>query len=129
MQLLSSDDNSVVMENPSYDVAQSVFNNNGWSIKSIRLEQDGIDIEQLKKIKVKVAYITPSHQFPYGMVLPIQKRLSLLEWANQNNSFIIEDDYDSEFRYQGRPIPSLKALDTKENVIYLGTFSKSFSLP
>ncbi|KMQ22164.1 transcriptional regulator [Bacillus cereus] len=127
LQLLSNGDRSVAMENPSYGGAQSVFNNHGWSIKPIRLEKDGIDIEQLKKVKAKVAYITPSHQFPYGMVLPIQKRLLLLEWANQNGSFIIEDDYDSEFRYQGQPIPSLKALDAKENVIYLGTFSKSFS--
>ncbi|MDQ0859488.1 PLP-dependent aminotransferase family protein [Bacillus sp. V2I10] len=127
LQLLSNGDRSVAMENPSYDGAQSVFNNHGWSIKPIRLKKDGIDIEQLKKVEAKVAYITPSHQFPYGMVLPIQKRLLLLEWANQNSSFIIEDDYDSEFRYQGQPIPSLKALDSKDNVIYLGTFSKSFS--
>ncbi|MFJ7929556.1 PLP-dependent aminotransferase family protein [Peribacillus sp. NPDC096448] len=128
LQLLSKNgERSVAMENPSYDGAKSVFNNHGWSIKPIRLEKDGIDIEQLKKVEAKVAYITPSHQFPYGMVLSIQKRLLLLEWANQNGSFIIEDDYDSEFRYQGQPIPSLKALDAKENVIYLGTFSKSFS--
>ncbi|MFS0605571.1 PLP-dependent aminotransferase family protein [Peribacillus frigoritolerans] len=127
IQLFSIGDRSVAMENPSYDVAQTVFNNHGWSIKPIRLEQDGIDIEQLQKIETKVTYITPSHQFPYGMVLPIQKRLSLLEWANQNSSYIIEDDYDSEFRYQGQPIPSLKALDEEDNVIYLGTFSKSFS--
>lgn len=60
------------------------------------------------------------------MVLPIQKRLKLLEWAHLNGAYIIEDDYDSEFRYQGQPIPSLKVLDTKESVIYLGTFSKSF---
>lgn len=127
IQLLSNGDRSVAMENPGYDGAQAVFNNHEWSIKPIRLEQDGIDTEQLQKIDAKVAYITPSHQFPYGRVLPIQKRLSLLEWAHQNNSFIIEDDDDSEFRYQGQPIPSLKALDAQESVIYLGTFSKSFS--
>lgn len=127
IQLLSNGDRSVAMENPGDDGAQADFNNHEWSIKPMRLEQDGIDTEQLQKIDAKVAYITPSHQFPYGMVLPIQKRLALLEWAHQNNSFIIEDDYDSEFRYQGQPIPSLKALDTQESVIYLGTFSKSFS--
>jgi GntR family transcriptional regulator / MocR family aminotransferase len=127
LQLLSTEERSVVMEDPSYDGAQSVFNNHGWAIKPIGLEEDGINIEQLQKIKAKVAYITPSHQFPYGMVLPIKKRMLLLEWASENHSFIIEDDYDSEFRYQGQPIPSLKALDVKENVIYLGTFSKSFS--
>ncbi|MFP7737527.1 PLP-dependent aminotransferase family protein [Priestia aryabhattai] len=127
VQLLSAEEHSVSMENPSYDGAQSVFNNHGWRINPIGLEKDGIDIEQLQKVKAKVAYITPSHQFPYGMVLPIKKRLLLLEWASKNHSFIIEDDYDSEFRYLGQPIPSLKALDTKENVIYLGTFSKSFT--
>ncbi|MBT2573907.1 PLP-dependent aminotransferase family protein [Bacillus sp. ISL-51] len=126
IQLLSFEDRSVAMENPGYAGARSVFINHGWTVKPIRLEQDGIDIEQLKRIKAKAVYITPSHQFPYGMVLPIQKRLSLLEWANQHDSYIIEDDYDSEFRYQGRPIPSLKALDAKDNVIYLGTVSKSF---
>lgn len=127
IQLLSSTDRSVAMENPSYGGSQSVFSNHEWTIHPIPLEQDGIDVTQLKKTKAKVAYITPSHQFPYGMVLPIQKRLSILDWANKNNSFIIEDDYDSEFRYQGKPIPALKALDVKEKVIYLGTFSKSFS--
>ncbi|WP_340372578.1 PLP-dependent aminotransferase family protein [Peribacillus sp. FSL E2-0218] len=126
LQLLHSQGQSVAMENPGYGGSRAVFNNHGWSIEPISLEQDGMDIERLRKSKAKVAYITPSHQFPYGMVLPIQKRLSLLEWAKHNDSFIIEDDYDSEFRYQGQPIPSLKALDTNGSVIYLGTYSKSF---
>ncbi|WP_285769204.1 PLP-dependent aminotransferase family protein [Peribacillus sp. SI8-4] len=126
LQLLHSDNRSVAMENPGYGGSRSVFRNHGWSIDPISLEHDGMDIERLRESTASVAYITPSHQFPYGMVLPIQKRLSLLEWANHTESFIIEDDYDSEFRYQGRPIPSLKALDTKGNVIYLGTYSKAF---
>lgn len=126
-QLLSTVGHSVAMENPSYDGAQSIFKNHGWQINAIELEDDGINIEQLQEVKAKVAYITPSHQFPYGMVLPINKRMLLLEWAIKSQSFIIEDDYDSEFRYQGQPIPSLKALDTKERVIYLGTFSKCFT--
>ncbi|MCP6682284.1 MocR-like pyridoxine biosynthesis transcription factor PdxR [Bacillus nakamurai] len=126
IQLLSFKDRTIAMENPGYAGARSVFINHGWNVKPIRLEQDGIDTLQLQQMKAKAVYITPSHQFPYGMVLPIQKRLSLLEWADQHDSYIIEDDYDSEFRYQGQPIPSLKALDAKDNVIYLGTFSKSF---
>ncbi|WP_057915002.1 PLP-dependent aminotransferase family protein [Peribacillus muralis] len=126
LQLLHSQGETVAMENPGYGGSRTVFSNHGWSIEPISLEHDGMDIERLRKSKAKVAYITPSHQFPYGMVLPIQKRLSLLEWAKHNDSFIIEDDYDSEFRYQGQPIPSLKALDTNGSVIYLGTYSKSF---
>ncbi|MFN2744790.1 PLP-dependent aminotransferase family protein [Bacillus sp. z60-18] len=125
-QLLSSNGRMVAVENPGYDGVRSVFLNHGYATHPIGLEADGIDLSQLKKSRAKLAYITPSHQFPYGMVLPIQKRLKLLKWADQNDAYIIEDDYDSEFRYRGQPIPSLKALDTKDHVIYLGTFSKCF---
>ena len=125
-QLLSMNGRLVAAENPGYDGVRSVFLNHGCAIQPIGLETDGINLSQLAASRAKLVYITPSHQFPYGMVLPIQKRLKLLEWASRENVYIIEDDYDSEFRYQGRPIPSLKALDKKENVIYLGTFSKSF---
>jgi GntR family transcriptional regulator / MocR family aminotransferase len=125
-QLLSLNGKSIAFEEPGYDGVRAVFANHGCSIVPIPLEQDGIDITRLEKSREKLIYITPSHQFPCGMVLPIQKRLKLLEWANQNASYIIEDDYDSEFRYQGQPVPSLKALDSNENVIYLGTFSKCF---
>jgi DNA-binding transcriptional MocR family regulator len=125
-QLLSMNGRLVALENPGYDGVRSVFLNHGCDIQPIGLETDGINLTQLAATRAKLVYITPSHQFPYGMVLPIQKRLKLLEWASREKAYIIEDDYDSEFRYQGRPIPSLKALDKKENVIYLGTFSKSF---
>ncbi|MED1737943.1 PLP-dependent aminotransferase family protein [Bacillus swezeyi] len=125
-QLFSIKGGLVAAENPGYDGVRSVFLNHGCTIQPIGLEADGIDLSQLEESRAKLVYITPSHQFPYGMVLPIQKRLKLLEWAYHHGAYIIEDDYDSEFRYQGQPIPSLKALDTKENVIYLGTFSKSF---
>ncbi|TWM24829.1 HTH-type transcriptional regulatory protein GabR [Bacillus paralicheniformis] len=125
-QLLSMNGRLVAAENPGYDGVRSVFLNHGCDIQPIGLETDGVNLSQLAATGAKLVYITPSHQFPYGMVLPIQKRLKLLEWASRENAYIIEDDYDSEFRYQGRPIPSLKALDKKENVIYLGTFSKSF---
>ncbi|CAH0344946.1 PLP-dependent aminotransferase family protein [Bacillus sp. CECT 9360] len=125
-QLLSLHGKSVAFENPGYDGVRSVFENHGCHISAISLESDGLDLNRLEESRENLVYITPSHQFPYGMVLPIQKRQKLLDWAHKNKSYIIEDDYDSEFRYQGQPIPSLKALDTKENVIYLGTFSKSF---
>ncbi|OEH93570.1 PLP-dependent aminotransferase family protein [Bacillus solimangrovi] len=117
---------TVAVENPCYDGARRVFINHGFTIQSVPLESDGLSIAQLEKGSAKAVYVTPSHQFPMGMILPIQKRLSLLKWASENDSFIIEDDYDSEFRYQGKPIPALKALDRNERVIYIGTFSKSF---
>ncbi|WP_205439699.1 PLP-dependent aminotransferase family protein [Peribacillus alkalitolerans] len=125
-QWLSLNRTPIAMEEPGYDGVRTVFENYGCDIQTVPLESDGIDVSKLNETNAKVAYITPSHQFPYGMVLPIQKRLNLLEWAHLNGSYIIEDDYDSEFRYQGQPIPALKALDTNDRVIYLGTFSKSF---
>ncbi|WP_010632831.1 PLP-dependent aminotransferase family protein [Sporolactobacillus vineae] len=74
-----------------------------------------------------IVYVTPSHQFPLGMILPVSKRMKLIQWADTNaNRYIIEDDYDGEFRYIGKPIPSLQGLDQGKKVIYLGTFSKLF---
>ncbi|MFS1516183.1 PLP-dependent aminotransferase family protein [Bacillus sp. SCS-151] len=125
-QILMKTNDTVAVENPCYDGAQRVFANHGFNLEAISLEEDGLNIDQLAKGSAKTVYVTPSHQFPMGMVLPIQKRLRLIQWAIQNNGFIIEDDYDSEFRYQGNPIPALKALDRDERVIYIGTFSKSF---
>ena len=89
------------------------------------LEADGMHIRYLSESKSKIAYVTPSHQYPYGMVMPISKRLKLLHWAKENDGLIIEDDYDGEFRYKGKPIPSLQGLDEAGRVIYLGSFSKS----
>jgi len=91
------------------------------------LEDDGINIDELSKLVTTLLYVTPSHQFTTGSVLPIMKRLSILAWANKNNSYIIEDDYDSELRYNTLPIPSLQSLDKNMRTIYLGTFSKSLS--
>ncbi|TDQ57433.1 GntR family transcriptional regulator [Mesocricetibacter intestinalis] len=88
-------------------------------------EEDWFDIEFLKRHKINIAYLTPSHLYPFGQVLSITRRQQLLDWANQaQDRYIIEDDYDSEFRYKGRPIPALQSLDFKHKVIYLGSFSK-----
>ncbi|OIK13267.1 hypothetical protein BIV60_14350 [Bacillus sp. MUM 116] len=125
-QLLSLRNNRVALENPGYDGVRHVFESQQCKIKPVSLKEDGICIEELENSSARCAYVTPSHQFPMGMVLPIQKRIKLLQWAEENSSYIIEDDYDGEFRYQGQPIPSLKSLDTNGNVIYLGTFSKAF---
>ncbi|MGZ4162038.1 MAG: MocR-like pyridoxine biosynthesis transcription factor PdxR, partial [Neobacillus sp.] len=125
-QLLALPNKKVAMENPGYDGVRFVFESYQCQLVPISLEADGINIDELECSSAKCAYVTPSHQFPMGMILPIQKRLKLLHWASRNQKYIIEDDYDGEFRYQGQPIPSLKSLDAHDNVIYLGTFSKAF---
>ena len=84
------------------------------------MDQEGMDISMLQNSEATVAYLTPSHQFPTGTVLSAARRTALLNWATSHkNHFIIEDDYDSEFRYTGRPIPALQGMDKGDNVIYL----------
>lgn len=116
---------NIAFENPSYVGAKDVFKHFNFNINPINLTEDGIDIDTLSKGNSKIVYVTPSHQYPYGMVMPISKRLKLLNWANENNGIIIEDDYDGEFRYKGKSIPSLQGLDETGRVVYLGSFSKS----
>ena len=90
------------------------------------LDEDGMIVSRLEESGANAAFVTPSHQFPCGMIMPISRRMQLLHWANKSaDRYIIEDDYDSEYRYKGKPIPSLQGLDPNEHVIYLGTFSKS----
>jgi GntR family transcriptional regulator / MocR family aminotransferase len=115
----------VGFENPGYHRARITFEHNGLLTVPIELDENGIDINQLQKSRANHVYVTPSHQFPYGMIMPVSRRLELLQWAHQQNGYIIEDDYDGEFRYKGRPIPSLQGLDKFSRVIYLGTFSKA----
>lgn len=116
----------IAMEDPGYNGVRTVLANHGRELVSIPLESDGLDVGQLKQHDVDAVYVTPSHQFPLGSVLPVQKRTKLLQWAYEREGLIIEDDYDSEFRYQGQPVPALKAMDVGDRVIYLGTFSKCF---
>lgn len=113
------------MEDPGFHRTRETFKDQGVLLKSIPLDRDGIHIGKLYESKARVTYVTPSHQFPNGMVMPIQRRGELLQWAIDSNGYIIEDDYDGEFRYKGKPIPSLQGLDTSGHVVYLGTFSKS----
>jgi len=125
-QLLALRGKSVAMEEPGYNGVRSVLEDQGCHIEPVPLEKDGLSVEYLRTSIAKAVYLTPSHQFPFGMVLSISKRMRMLKWAYQTGGYIIEDDYDGEFRYLGQPIPSLKSLDEEERVIYLGTFSKSF---
>nr|WP_257985831.1 PLP-dependent aminotransferase family protein [Bacillus sp. M6-12] len=125
-RLLNLRGENVAMENPGYEGVRSVFLDEGSHIIPISLEKDGICTYKLEDVSARALYVTPSHQFPMGMVLSVGKRNQLLHWANEANSYIIEDDYDGEFRYIGKPIPSLKSLDKEERVVYCGTFSKCF---
>lgn len=126
-QLFHNEFHHIAMEDPGYNGARHVFQNAGYTVIPINLDSEGLKIEDLEESSAKLLYITPSHQFPMGYVTPIQKRLQLLEWADKCHGYIIEDDYDSELRYSGRPIPSLQCIDFKGRVIYTGTFSKAFS--
>lgn len=118
----------IAMENPTYRRAYRVFQSFAYEIKPISMDESGICIEELQKSGARAAYIMPSHQYPTGVVMPIGRRLELLKWAEQEEGrFLIEDDYDSEFRYRGRPIPALQASDRSGKVIYIGTFSKSIA--
>ena len=91
------------------------------------MDEEGFDLNRAvaKGKNEKIVYVTPSRQFPLGMTMSLQRRLNLLEWANENDAWIVEDDYDSEFRYSGRPLASLQGLDRHGRVIYVGTFSKT----
>lgn len=126
-QLLANHSSTVAVEEPCYNGAQVVFQNNRYQTESIIVEQDGLAVEQLTQSSAKVLYVTPSHQFPTGAVLSIQKRLQLLDWAEKNDAYIIEDDYDSELRYNSKPIPSIQSLDNCGRIIYIGTFSKTLA--
>ncbi len=114
------------IENPGYEKLSSLFRSARVEYRSIALDEQGILPEDLELSQADVVCITPSHQFPTGSIMPVGRRLQLLSWAQEKESrYIIEDDYDSEFRYAGKPIPSLQGLDQRGNVIYLGSFSKS----
>lgn len=126
-RLLKDDYPGIAVEDPGYDGARVVFESNGMEILPIGLEEGGIRMDALEKSRAGLVYLTPSRQFPMGEVMPIQKRLRLLDWASRNDAVIIEDDYDSEFRYCGRPVPSIQHIDAKNRVIYMGSFSKTLA--
>ena len=118
----------VAMESPTYLRAYQTFKNAGLSVREVALDDAGMRVDLLRKTDAGIAYVMPSHQFPLGIVMPMKRRLELLNWAvEEPERYIIEDDYDSEFRYKGKPIPALQGIDRSGRVIYLGTFSKSIA--
>lgn len=118
----------IAMEEPVYYEAYSFFKSMGHDLYSIPVDEKGIKTDLLPKTDSTAVYVTPSHQFPLGVTLPAGRRVKLLNWAYEGkNRYIIEDDYDSEFRYASKPVPSVQSIDTREKVIYLGTFSKTIA--
>lgn len=118
----------IAMETPSYKRAYQIFKSFAYPVSLLPMDENGMQIEALKASKAQVAYVMPAHQYPTGIVMPIGRRLELLKWASEEeNRYLIEDDYDSEFRYRGKPIPSLQASDKYGKVVYIGTFSKAIA--
>jgi GntR family transcriptional regulator / MocR family aminotransferase len=116
---------SVWMEEPGYFGAAAAFRNVGARIIPVPVDEYGLIVSKRKLLKpVKAVYVTPAHQFPLGVTMTLQRRLELLAWARAAGAFVIEDDYDSEYRFEGKPIPALQALDNYGSVILLGSFSK-----
>lgn len=118
---------TVAMEDPGYQRVYRLKDRQGAQVLPLQLDGRGICLDELYQSKAKVAYVTPSHQFPLGFSMPIGRRSALLEWANKTKGYIIEDDYDSEFRHSGRPLPALQGLSEGDRVIYIGTFSRSLA--
>ena len=130
LQLLEHliDEKSIIaMENPTYMQAYRIFSSLNREVYPINLDENGLKVEELKRSEAKAVYLTPSHQFPTGVVMPIKRRKEILGWAAGEDRYIIEDDHDSEFRYKGLPIPPMKAIDTGNKVVYLGTFSRTIA--
>jgi len=125
-QMLLDPGDTVLMEDPGYFGVRGVFIRAGARIAPVPVDREGIRLEVVKgnRDHARMVYVTPSHQFPLGVTLPLARRLELLDWAQAVGAWIIEDDCDGEYRYAGRPIASLQGLDSENRVIYTGTFSK-----
>ncbi|MDR5709529.1 MAG: PLP-dependent aminotransferase family protein [Armatimonadota bacterium] len=113
----------VAYEEPGYPAARRVLLSRGLTVEPVPVDDDGIRVDLLPS-RAALVYVTPSHQFPLGGRLPLARRISLLEWARSAGAFVVEDDYDSELRFHGPPLPALAGLDLSGRVLYMGTFSK-----
>jgi GntR family transcriptional regulator/MocR family aminotransferase len=132
-QLMLDPGDDIWIEEPGYVGARVAFQAAGAHLVPVPVNDDGLDVETGMRLArgARLAYVTPSHQFPLGVVMSASRRLQLLAWARAAGAWIVEDDYDSEFRYSGRPLPSLQGLESEQSdgsaarVLYLGTFSKT----
>lgn len=116
----------IAVEDPGHLKVSQVYESNGVRVLHIPVDASGLSVNDLEDKKVSAVHISPAHHFPTGVVMPATRRYELLAWARNNGSVIIEDDYDSEFRFSGKPIPTLTSID-HENVIYMNTFSKTLT--
>lgn len=125
-RLLINAGDPVWMEDPGYIKARSAFLGSGAEIIPVPVDHEGLVVEAgiARAPQARLAYLTPSHQFPLGVTLSLKRRIALLDWARRANAFLVEDDYDSEYHYTKRPLPALQGLDDHGRVIYIGTFSK-----
>ena len=116
----------VAVEDPGYLGARHCFAGQGAKLQGVPVDAEGLDVEALSHYRqpFELLHVTPSHQFPTGVTLSLSRRLALLQWARQTGTPILEDDYDSEYRYGDRPIPALQGLDRNNTTLYIGTFSK-----
>lgn len=124
-QLLSETGDIAWIEDPGYAGAKSAFAKSGLTMVGMPVDEEGMRLETEGEHSPTLIFTSPSHQFPYGSVLSIHRRFALLEFARQHNAWIIEDDYDSEFRYSGEPVPAMMGMQKNAPVVYLGTFSKT----
>lgn len=115
------------VENPSYRKMSQIYTSNDVHLIPVSLDSHGMNPLELIHSNVSIIHVTPSHQFPTGIVMPIQRRIELLNWASEHHRFIIEDDYESEFNFVGKPIPSLQSIDQNDCVIYMNTFTKTLA--
>ena len=125
-RVLLDPDSRVWVEEPGYHLARAVLAMNGCHLVPVPVDEEGLDVAAgIKRYsKARAVFVTPSHQFPLGVTMSASRRFQLLEWARNTGSWIIEDDYDSEYRYESSPITSLQGIDANARVIYIGTFSK-----
>lgn len=123
-RLFLSPGDRVGMEEPGYTGADVVFEATGATIAAIPVDDEGLDVRDPGLVGTKLVYVTPSHQFPLGTTMTLARRLELLAWARRTGALIFEDDYDSEYRYSGNPVPALQGLDRVGSVLFAGTFSK-----
>lgn len=116
---------SIGFEDPGYNMSRNIFLNHNFTNHNLEIDKDGIIYDPQKFKNLDTIYISPSHQFPTGIVTSISRRKKIIKWANENKKYIIEDDYDSELRYYGRPIPALKSNEELDNIIYIGSFAST----
>jgi len=124
LRLLIDGGDAIAMEDPGYPSARKLFTTQGATLLPVPVDEAGLQVSELPDLPLKLVHVTPSHQFPTGAILSLPRRLELLAWVQQRGALIIEDDYDSEYRYGARPIPALQGLDQSGSVLYIGTFSK-----